>query len=63
MSSALSAPATIVEAAHLCGQTFISTYSIHLLDPQSERDDQLGRLNIWADNLGVFASDTASADF
>ena|SRR5436190_5540693 len=65
MSSSSRAPATIVEAARLCAQSFVQIQSTHSLDPQSEREfeDQLGCFKIWAGNLGVFTADTASADF
>jgi hypothetical protein len=65
MSSASTVPTTIVEAARLCAQSFVRIQSTHSLDPQSEceLEDQLGRFKIWAGNLGVFAADTASADF
>ena len=65
MSSVSRAPATVVEAVRLCAQSFVRIQSIHSLDPQSEHEfeDQLGRFKIWAGNLGVFAADTASADF
>lgn len=66
MSSVLRPPTTIVEAARLCAQSFVQLQlAAHLLQPLSESDfeDQLGRFKIWAGNLGVFAADTASADF
>ena len=69
MASVSKAPATVVEAASLCAQSFAQIHSTlqstHLLDPQSECEfkDQLGRFKIWAGNLGVFATDTTSVDF
>jgi hypothetical protein len=65
MSSASTVPTTIVEAARLCAQSFVQIQSTHSLDLQSEceLENQLGRFKIWAGNLGVFAADTASADF
>lgn len=66
MASVLRSPTTIVEAARLCAQSFVKLQSVaHLLQPlsKSEFEDQLGRFKIWAGNLGVFAADTASADF
>jgi hypothetical protein len=65
MSSASTVPTTIVEAARLCAQSFVQTQSTRSLDLQSEceLENQLGRFKIWAGNLGVFAADTASADF
>lgn len=66
MSSVLRTPTTIVEAARLCAQSFVHLQSTpHLLQPlsESEFEDQLGRFKIWLGNLGVFAADTASADF
>lgn len=66
MASVLRPPTTIVEAARLCAQSFVQLpLAAHLLQPLSESDfeDQLGRFKIWAGNLGVFAADTASADF
>lgn len=66
MASVLRPPTTIVEAARLCAQSFVQLQlAAHLLQPLSESDfeDQLGRFKIWAGNLGVFAADTASADF
>lgn len=66
MSSVIRVPATIAEAARLCAQSFVQIRSAaHLLQPLTEHelDDQLGRFEIWAGNLGVFALDTASADF
>lgn len=62
----LPTPTTIVEAARLCAQSFVQLQlAAHLLQPlsESEFEDQLGRFKIWAGNLGVFAADTASADF
>lgn len=66
MASVLRPPTTIVEAARLCAQSFVQLQlAAHLLPPlsESEFEDQLGRFKIWAGNLGVFAADTASADF
>lgn len=66
MASVLRPPTTIVEAARLCAQSFVKLQSAaHMLQPLSENEfeDQLGRFKIWAGNLGVFAADTASADF
>lgn len=66
MSSVLRPPTTIVEAARLCAQSFVQLQSApHLLQPlpEIEFENQLGRFKIWAGNLGVFAADTASADF
>lgn len=61
----MSSAPTIVETARLCAQSFVRIQSIHSLDPRSESEfeDQLGRFKIWAGSLGVFAADTASADF
>lgn len=66
MSSVLRPPTTIVEAARLCAQSFVQLQlDAHLVQPlsESEFEDQLGRFKIWAGHLGVFAADTASADF
>lgn len=59
------APPTIAKIARLCAQSFVRIQSTHSLDPWSkhELEDQLGRFNIWSGSLGVFAADTASADF
>lgn len=61
----MSSAPTIVETARLCAQSFVRIQSTHSLDPwsESEFEDQLGRFKIWAGSLGVFAADTASADF
>lgn len=66
MAPVLRPPPTIVEAARLCAKFFVKLQlAANLLAPlsQSEFEDQLGRFKIWAGNLGVFAADTASADF
>lgn len=60
-----SAPSTIAKTARLCAQSFVRIQSTHSLDPWSEHEleDQLGRFKIWSGSIGVFAADTASADF
>jgi hypothetical protein len=65
MGTTPQAPSTIVQAAGLCAQAFAHALSVELTDHQSssELDDEVGRFKIWAGSLGVFAADTASADY
>lgn len=56
---------TITEAAGRCAQKFVGATTLDSSSSQLKTSlhDQLGRFKIWAGNLGVFASSTASADY
>ncbi|KAH7136155.1 hypothetical protein B0J11DRAFT_520040 [Dendryphion nanum] len=56
---------TVVESAGLCARAFVNVKSASLVGTccSSKLDDQFGRFKIWTGSLGVFAADTASADY